>query len=611
MQPPSSETRYVTFSKIHDARTGNILFQYLFAIYISFKYGHTYIAVEDFLQIAIPSPIIPVIKLTDHNQSDISADTISTSHIICEGFFQRDEYYVPIRERLLQYLKDTNDYWTGFGGNREYIRDFLTSPHSVDLKPDDIVISLRLDDFIQLPNPKSDIVHPRFYMDVLEKWFSTNNRSNGRLFIVCDKLRHYWEHKYIEYFQKWSPILIQNTILRDCALMRDCQSLVHSNSTLCWFMSFLSEKTHRFIPVTKTYYPSQHLEAICAKTDTVTFVDPMSHHDVYGLNVMCDHRDLQSLPYCIPDEIFVEEPLDISDKKYVMSPLIPGNASNHLFRAGEEKSYYNMYRDSMFAVTKRKGGWDCLRHYEIVANGCIPVFEDLEDCPPDTLSTFPKDLLKGANRALLPWTNTPAQQAAYPIYCSQLLKSAKSNCSASATASAFLSQIGASSSSPKILMLVGDAGVNYTRELTWIGVKRLLGVNAVEWPALNYLYESFPEERLSTIYGNGFTYSRRLADNLRVTMSEAELITSITEKRWDFIIYGKVGPDEMHVGSVPNLPFWTSVFKRYSRDEIVFWYGGDGMQDMTWANRYSEHLARHCQYAKCFVREFIRWNGTF
>ena len=39
---------YVTFAKIPKARTGNILFQYLFAITFHLRYGHTFIAIEDF-----------------------------------------------------------------------------------------------------------------------------------------------------------------------------------------------------------------------------------------------------------------------------------------------------------------------------------------------------------------------------------------------------------------------------------------------------------------------------------------------------------------------------------------------------------------------------------
>ena len=41
----------------------------------------------------------------------------------------------------------------------------------------------------------------------------------------------------------------------------------------------------------------------------------------------------------------------------------------------------------------KKAGWDCLRHYEILANNCIPYFTDLEECPDRTLINLPKELL--------------------------------------------------------------------------------------------------------------------------------------------------------------------------------------------------------------------------
>lgn len=41
----------------------------------------------------------------------------------------------------------------------------------------------------------------------------------------------------------------------------------------------------------------------------------------------------------------------------------------------------------------KKAGWDCMRHYEILANNCIPYFTDIEDCPEYTLTNLPKDLI--------------------------------------------------------------------------------------------------------------------------------------------------------------------------------------------------------------------------
>ena len=34
-----------------------------------------------------------------------------------------------------------------------------------------------------------------------------------------------------------------------------------------------------------------------------------------------------------------------------------------------------------------------MRHYEILANGCIPIFLDLENCPINTLTNLPKKCL--------------------------------------------------------------------------------------------------------------------------------------------------------------------------------------------------------------------------
>lgn len=38
----------------------------------------------------------------------------------------------------------------------------------------------------------------------------------------------------------------------------------------------------------------------------------------------------------------------------------------------------------------KKMGWDCLRHYEIMMNGCVPLFKDLENSSDLTLTTLPK-----------------------------------------------------------------------------------------------------------------------------------------------------------------------------------------------------------------------------
>ena len=75
----------------------------------------------------------------------------------------------------------------------------------------------------------------------------------------------------------------------------------------------------------------------------------------------------------------------------ILSPVVPGKMETYVHQ--KEKDYYEMYQNSIFSLTYKKNGWDCLRHYEILANGSIPMFINLEDCPEKTLTTLPKDKL--------------------------------------------------------------------------------------------------------------------------------------------------------------------------------------------------------------------------
>lgn len=87
---------------------------------------------------------------------------------------------------------------------------------------------------------------------------------------------------------------------------------------------------------------------------------------------------------------------DISFKpKFLLSPLIPGRVKTYIY--DNETSYYDMYQKSVFSLTYKKGGWDCLRHYEILMNGSIPIFLNLKKCPPLTLKNFPKKMVIDVN----------------------------------------------------------------------------------------------------------------------------------------------------------------------------------------------------------------------
>jgi hypothetical protein len=189
-----------------------------------------------------------------------------------------------------------------------------------------------------------------------------------------------------------------------------------------------------------------------------------------------------------------------------------------------------------------------------------------------------------------------------------MLDHTKHNCSTTANSKYFFDKIKNNINNNEIknvLLLTCHTGVNYTRETTWIGIKRMiqsLGGIAIEYPKIDFLYDDY-HNPTNTLHGNGFTYSKRLKNDYN--FNETEIIEKIKDKFWDLIIFGKVGPDELYEGSIPNLPLWNIIKDKYYKEQIVFLYGGDGQQNMRENNKYSTHLLYHSLFGTCFVRELL------
>ncbi len=116
------------------------------------------------------------------------------------------------------------------------------------------------------------------------------------------------------------------------------------------------------------------------------------------------YTDLLPIQFAIPKEKIFKETFG---KIRLMAPLDPDNRNTYGYVT--EESYYRQYIESYFGKTVKKGGWDCLRHYEIMAAGCLPYFERLEECPSRTLEHLPKaDLMQA--RALRDGWNDSRQE---------------------------------------------------------------------------------------------------------------------------------------------------------------------------------------------------------
>jgi hypothetical protein len=67
------------------------------------------------------------------------------------------------------------------------------------------------------------------------------------------------------------------------------------------------------------------------------------------------------------------------------------------YRYKEEEDYYRQYQESLFAFTTKKSGWDCMRHYEIIACNCLPVFPDFNSAPTNTMIEWDRNLQSRVN----------------------------------------------------------------------------------------------------------------------------------------------------------------------------------------------------------------------
>lgn len=108
-----------------------------------------------------------------------------------------------------------------------------------------------------------------------------------------------------------------------------------------------------------------------------------------------DNDDIFPISFAFPMEKIQTFKKEKIRKDSLVKPAWYPN-KNYLYT--NEQDYYEDYRSSLFGDTYKKGGWDCLRHYEIMACRCIPHFIDIDNCPVRTCTTLPKDLLKEANK---------------------------------------------------------------------------------------------------------------------------------------------------------------------------------------------------------------------
>ncbi len=292
------------------------------------------------------------------------------------------------------------------------------------------------------------------------------------------------------------------------------------------------------------------------------------------------------ISFSIPSSKIVDA---IPHKTRLLAHIIPGNTNTYIYNS--ETDYYKGYQESWFALTCKKGGWDCMRHYEIIANGCIPLFLDLPQCPPNTMTTFPKELVTQSNMLyfqILETGFTSDHEDQCRCIINKLLQIARERMTCKATAQYILNTVSPDIPVKSILYLSGHTGPDYLRCLTLTGFKELLGSRCHDYPRISHIYaDCIPD---NTMWGKGITYTGNVALDLYDDSRNDTVIFDITNHKYDLIIYGSG-----HRG----MPFIDIVQNHYSPNEVVVLCGEDCDRNI----HYSKHC---CAFINAPMHVFVR-----
>lgn len=141
------------------------------------------------------------------------------------------------------------------------------------------------------------------------------------------------------------------------------------------------------------YYPPEKIIAVDGE-------DEIHFHPLYTTGIQYFKRELvpvndtwgknvKPISFAIPT---CKVNLNKKILKKSIAFIDPMDRNTYIYK--NETDYYNDYFDSMFGITTKKAGWDCMRHYEIISQGCIPYFPLLANCPMHIMVNFPKQECK-------------------------------------------------------------------------------------------------------------------------------------------------------------------------------------------------------------------------
>ncbi|OUS41792.1 hypothetical protein BE221DRAFT_142583 [Ostreococcus tauri] len=303
-------------------------------------------------------------------------------------------------------------------------------------------------------------------------------------------------------------------------------------------------------------------------------------------------------------------------KEEDFATIIPGNLSTYVYN--DELSYYGGYRIAKFAVTRKKGGWDCMRHIEIMANGAVPFFPDLQQMPSLTMQHYPKALFHEARKfAGVTFSGgavtSPASYTLnedlfdfeeYYKLANKILTFSREHLTTRAMASYILKVVGfVDSSLLHKVLIVTHCVDDYVQDATLHGLKLLLGKRLTDIVPEAHKYaegvcvpdasstERYPDYHVSMYmkpwaaqsranfatkmqnsYGKGFTLWNKLDYGEYGDVDRSDVLKDIQNGSFDIVILS----DRFMAVHHQTPEIIETIKKSVPKEKVVMIFGGDG-----------------------------------
>jgi hypothetical protein len=271
--------------------------------------------------------------------------------------------------------------------------------------------------------------------------------------------------------------------------------------------------------------------------------DNSDHVDLFDLadtreNMFGTAQECQDDKGCWPISFSSPYLCDSDPKQFrqeTISNIVPGRP----YSFDSQHEYYSEYAASSFAISHKKGGWDCFRHIEILMNGSILLMPDALEIPKFSMVHYPKKTFERTlemTKDVIQKPSVSTREGLKQFFNENLTSRVMAN---------YMLQSAKIQDAKKVLFIDHRLpfSPDYQSIFTLVGLKQIFGISCTTMQPVPYLYEGWRGTSKS-LYGRGFGYARSLpgitADSHRLIMSLKSVVKKLKKQEYDLVVFGSI-----------------------------------------------------------------------